>query len=631
MRRAVVLFAGMAVLLGAVLPSAHGLAAPPKSPYTPREFAVVIGAENTPGPIDIYGDRAAYQLYFFGTTKPPVAVNLANGASFTADDGYVSSLRPHAIWADNLVWIVGYNPSKIEMYNLTSGKRSTLVQTGNSIGAVDLWQNVLVWLEYVAEPADEIIKARNLTNGQEYLIAAVPGYDINPRIAGDVVVWERSQEAGEQSDIYGFRFSTGKTFAVSANPWKEYSPAAYGDIVVWADERGGSYQESDIYARNLATNDEIAVCTAPGSLRPPAIWGDLVVWSDGRDEENLSGVDIYGYDLKQKQEFAVTRHIGSQTAPAIYGKTVVWQDFRNSPQIKYTSGDMYGATLLAQASADPLPVTGAPEAFDGLIEVVWPHSGRPGTDTDKANIGAFLFSPPGTKKEVPCSFDPPLQLWVAQDARPAQMVDETYYRTWNIQPATWHFNDVDVSLAKDPSYRLYFFLRVEGGYQFRTNVWAHAADARTFFPLQQRVTAALAEPPQSVDAVIQIVWPHEDKPVTEATLVNVSVNLFAPSSTVSVPADWSPRVTLYRSLNNGIGEPAASGKKRLVTEGSLIYPVWDFNDVDVSAARDPLNKYYFRVEVAGVETHSTIWAHGADARTYFPATDTPECLCNSCQ
>ena len=48
---------------------------------------------------------------------------------------------------------------------------------------------------------------------------------------------------------------------------------------------------------------------------------------------------------------------------------------------------------------------------------------------------------------------------------------------------------------------------------------------------------------------------------------------------------------------------------------------WDFNDVDISAARDPLNRIYFWVSVDGVPTDSNVWAHGADARTIFPQPD----------
>ncbi len=37
----------------------------------------------------------------------------------------------------------------------------------------------------------------------------------------------------------------------------------------------------------------------------------------------------------------------------------------------------------------------------------------------------------------------------------------------------------------------------------------------------------------------------------------------------------------------------------------------------------PGAKYYFAIRVDGVETHTTIWAHGADERTYPPQADIP--------
>jgi len=47
------------------------------------------------------------------------------------------------------------------------------------------------------------------------------------------------------------------------------------------------------------------------------------------------------------------------------------------------------------------------------------------------------------------------------------------------------------------------------------------------------------------------------------------------------------------------------------------------NDVDVSRAKDPSQKLYFMVRVEGVDTATSVWAHGADPRTYFPQPDVP--------
>lgn len=617
------------VMLAGTWPGSTALAAP-ASPYTPEEFAIVADDSTTPGGMDVYGDWIVYHPYDFGGGKAYRALNLVTGARVTHEESHLSGQRSLAIWEDEVAWILGIGPSQIELYNLTSGEREVVVESEHPISFLDFRQGVLVWMEYVVADSRSQIRALDLAEDETYDVALGPEYKLNPRVWGDLVVWEQARSAGLQRDIYGYRLSEGEAFAISANPWDEYSPVVYQDVVAWVDARSLAQTGTDIYARDLTQDEEIAVCTAPGNQEAPAIWGDLIVWQDARDADGLSGVDIYGYDLAQGLEFAVTRHIGRQNSPAIYEDLVVWQDWRDTPQVRYAAGAMYGARLKDEPLEDPLPVTGASEAFDGLIEVVWPHSGQPGTDTDKVNIGVYLFSPQGTKREVPCGFDPPLELWVAENNRPAQLVKRITARTWNWSPATWHFNDVDVQAAQNPSNRMYFFLKTEDGLDFRTNVWAHAADARTFFPQQRPVRSAQAQEPNAVDAVIQIVWPHGDLPVDQATRVNVSANLFVHGTDTSVPATWDPEVILYRSLNNGVSQPVATGEKRLVTEGSLVYPVWDFNDVDVSQARDPQNKYYFRLEVEGVETHSTIWAHGADARTYFPQPDVPECRCNEC-
>jgi hypothetical protein len=89
-------------------------------------------------------------------------------------------------------------------------------------------------------------------------------------------------------------------------------------------------------------------------------------------------------------------------------------------------------------------------------------------------------------------------------------------------------------------------------------------------------------------------------------------------------------VRLHWSLNSET-EPDFSrtivGTPRVTTADGLTYLVWDFNDVDVSLARDPANRYYFWITVDGVPTSSNVWAHGSDARTYFPTADLPAHSC----
>ncbi len=122
----------------------------------------------------------------------------------------------------------------------------------------------------------------------------------------------------------------------------------------------------------------------------------------------------------------------------------------------------------------------------------------------------------------------------------------------------------------------------------------------------------------ALDAKIAILWPHGDAPVSEASRANITAHLTFAGTRGALPCSLAPQVTLWRALNNEPAIAIATGVRRLAEVNGRRVPVWDFNDVDVSAARNPRNKLYFRVEVAGFPAQSNIWVHGVDARTYLP-------------
>ena len=264
------------------------------------------------------------------------------------------------------------------------------------------------------------------------------------------------------------------------------------------------------------------------------------------------------------------------------------------------------------------------DEIDAKIEIVWPHGGAPVDKADKANITAYLFYH-GSRLSVPCEFDGKVHLWAAVNNEPMKLVSTGVRRMAEFEGRivpVWDFNDVDVSAARKPANKIYFQVRADGGLVF-SNVWVHGIDARTRMPHPMEPVDVLETPPESVDARIQIVWPHDDAPVEEATLANVTVALFAHKTVASVPLDWSPKVVLYRALNSDVGSRIGVGTKRIVESEGRRYPVWDFNDVDVSTARDVKSKIHFWAEVEGVPTYPAFWTHGADARTYFPEPDIP--------
>jgi len=315
-------------------------------------------------------------------------------------------------------------------------------------------------------------------------------------------------------------------------------------------------------------------------------------------------------------------------------------------------------------------------AVDARIERVWPHDVQGEYESVNGaplvNVLVYLFQR-GTLNPVSCSFDNTVTLrwaqnWTSHVGLPipnsprgrgslipegtaavfspsgvwvSEVVGQKVVVTENGRsfPA-WEFNDVPV----EPAYEMggtvttYFTVAVDGA-DYHTSVWAHGVDSRTLgTPPPPPMAVVSPNSPSTVEALIPIVWPHDaenhPEPVAAAPLVNVAVDLaqhpsdFGHSRWTALGSDFSPEVTLYRSLNNGYLEPLPIVPRIVTAHDSyastpVSWPRYEFDDVDVSAAQDPANTYFFAVSVDGVMTDSVIWAHGANARTYFPMPDVP--------
>jgi len=262
-------------------------------------------------------------------------------------------------------------------------------------------------------------------------------------------------------------------------------------------------------------------------------------------------------------------------------------------------------------------------------------------EADLANITAYLLAGDGTAPapalldSPPCDWSPTVRLWSALNNEPMKQVGTGEKRMVTASGRTfpaWDFNDVDVKSARDPANKLAFTVTVDGVTTL-SNVWAHAADARTLFPQQDNPMGAIDHQPAAVDARIQIVWPKDGQPVESAQAANITAYLFDAGTMQAIAPDagWSPAVRLHWSTGNEAeaapGEGMLGAPRAVNGVNGVAFLAWDFNDVDVSAANDSLNRLFFWVTVDGVTTYSNIWAHAIDARTLFPQ---PEVL-NSCK
>jgi len=152
-------------------------------------------------------------------------------------------------------------------------------------------------------------------------------------------------------------------------------------------------------------------------------------------------------------------------------------------------------------------------------------------------------------------------------------------------------------------------------------VWALRPNIQPAAKATAVSTAKSANGRAGVDARIEVIWPHDFAPVTEADQANIGLRLFAPGSLAPPACGWQAKTTVWQAANTDPVGPLGLAEQRSV-DGQP-FPYWNLNDVDVSRAKDPNQKLYFMVRVEGVDTATSVWAHGADPRTYFPQPDVP--------
>lgn len=117
--------------------------------------------------------------------------------------------------------------------------------------------------------------------------------------------------------------------------------------------------------------------------------------------------------------------------------------------------------------------------------------------------------------------------------------------------------------------------------------------------------------PPMVDAPIQVVWPKDGAAVNSASSVNISAVLLLPDTRQAVPCRWTPTMTLLASVDGTVPIALGYGTRRLVTDNGVTYPVWDFENVDVSPAKSG-KTIEFWVQVDGVRVKAGSWVYGAN-------------------
>ncbi len=289
-----------------------------------------------------------------------------------------------AVYGD---WVVWYDEMRsrpvIRANHLRTGAEIPLsVEGALPEGPPAISGQTVVWADRRGETpttpwADPHVYAYDLTSRRAYLLAPVPGAQVEPRIDGALVVWTDYRNDPEQGDIYGYDLSTRQEFAVAVEPGHQGRPAVAGHVVVWEDWRTGAAQ---IVARDLASGETWPLTPQPGPYSRPLVAGGRVVWLD-----TTGGVPaIAVYDLVTR---TLQAPVPGRLPLALEGDTLVLQSATGDALLLY---DFATSTFTPLA---PLPPE-APEVWASLgggtvawtdyrnSELQWRPAGTPVTNQD---------------------------------------------------------------------------------------------------------------------------------------------------------------------------------------------------------------------------------------------------------
>jgi hypothetical protein len=88
-------------------------------------------------------------------------------------------------------------------------------------------------------------------------------------------------------------------------------------------------------------------------------------------------------------------------------------------------------------------------------------------------------------------------------------------------------------------------------------------------------------------------------------------------------------VRLFASVDGGPPSVVANGARRLMSQDGVTFPVWDFNDVDISAAAQGHRiEFWMDVAQAGVTTRAGHWVYAADQPQPEPWLQVPTASCS---
>lgn len=226
----------------------------------------------------------------------------------------------------------------IFLYQISTGETTTITsETGGLYSGVDIWGDRVVWAQVGEEGWDIYNYLISRPDLGAYPLIDYDGYQGQPAIYEDLLVYKGDGGIEFESDIYLYDISAATLKRVGTqNPYSQSDPDIYGNYIVWTDLRNGN---QDIYMYDIYNEEEIQITDNEEDQRNPCIWKNRIVWEDWRNYNWDLYMHVINWfpdtdPVKFNEPVFTGNEIGyvnnfSQQNPQVSDDYIIFQDNRN--------------------------------------------------------------------------------------------------------------------------------------------------------------------------------------------------------------------------------------------------------------------------------------------------------------
>ncbi len=342
--------------------------------------------------IQYCGDSKVWYYDIAADTRNQVSVSSGNQRSPDILNGII-------VWSENRKL-----NEDIFSYNIAMHKEEALTSTSSYKFNPAISGDYVVFEDFGVNDYKGIAYTRLGSTAAPVFIEENSKEKANPDISGNWVVYQQLDGGVDDWNIYLYNIATKTSLQVTRDPHCQQNPRIDGDLVVWEDSRNGKW---DVFIYDIKKDTVNAVTYDALDNMEPAVSGSIVVFTRYQQDGKAK---VYMVNLQIPRTYKLSDGPGNQNNPDIFGDNVVWEDDRFGGEDVYyfkLDGDtafkpyqFYGTVTINNVNApigteilakvDGIVRSSITTTIDGYYGGKGETSGQLKVDITQSDIGKYI-------------------------------------------------------------------------------------------------------------------------------------------------------------------------------------------------------------------------------------------------